>query len=94
MSTITNNGGPAFPSEGVAGYDSEGCRLNPFAGHGWEIEPQQGMTLRDYFAAKAMAAIMERYEAPAGKSPIEAYSALARSSYQIADAMIKERTER
>jgi hypothetical protein len=46
---------------------------------------QNGMTLRDYFAAKAMQAILsdQNYSSPDDK--------LAEASYWIADAMLKAR---
>ena len=69
-------GGPAFPSKKRiyrAGYVTN------------EFEPIEGMTLRDYFAAKAMQAILSNpnYELPDEK--------LAGSSYVIADVMLKAR---
>lgn len=70
MSKI-NDGGPAFP----AGERFEGV-------DGWRTEP--GMTLRDYFAAKAMQGLMSRE----GKPDVEHETALA---YRIADAMLKAR---
>jgi len=45
----------------------------------------QGMTLRDYFAAKAMQAMTTRFEANEGL--------LAAYSYKVADAMLKARGE-
>jgi hypothetical protein len=66
-----NNGGPAFPRNSHPGFGND--------------HPVDGMTLRDYFAAKAMQALIspkveeyydEGYIIRAGK---------------IADAMIKER---
>jgi hypothetical protein len=52
---------------------------------------ETGMTLRDYFAAKAMQAIlMARY--PVTKDP-DAEHKIAVAAYQGADAMMKARTE-
>lgn len=51
-----------------------------------------GMTMRDYFAAKAMASMMT-HEAPADKTPEEAYEELAKSAYRISDAMLAERAK-
>jgi hypothetical protein len=45
-----------------------------------------GMTLRDYFAAKAMAALLSDYS-------LHEVSLLATDAYNIADAMLAERTE-
>jgi hypothetical protein len=49
------------------------------------IANSQGMTLRDYFAAKAMQAMTERGEASKGF--------VAREAYLMADAMLKARNE-
>jgi len=59
------NNPPAFPNEGFNGWG----------------EPFQGMTLRDYFAAKAM------LRTSVGSS----YEQLAKNAYEIADAMMKAR---
>ena len=48
-----------------------------------DFNPQMGMTLRDYFAAKAMQAMTNRFEANEGL--------LAIYSYKVADAMLKAR---
>ena len=57
------------------------------------VDPQQGMTLRDYFAAKAMQSYM------ADENLIEAYSHLGKNvkkevaviAYMMADAMLEAR---
>jgi hypothetical protein len=83
MSDI-NTGGPAFPSKKriyKAGYPTA------------EFEPVGGMTLRDYFAAKAMQSTLadntyvERTETAA-----EWLAIVAKSSYEIADAMLSARS--
>jgi hypothetical protein len=68
----TNTGGPAFPTEA---YDLERQSL----------VREEGMTLRDYFAAKAMQSILSdpNYSSPDDK--------LAEASYWVADAMLKAR---
>ena len=48
-------------------------------------EIEGGMTLRDYFAAKAMQAMTERGEASQGF--------IAMQAYLMADAMLKERNK-
>lgn len=63
-----NTGGPAFPST---------------FHNGWG-EPEKGMTLRDYFAAKAMQGIL--FE---GLDPAET----AKHAYEMADAMLKAREQ-
>ena len=60
---------PAFPNEGFNGWG----------------EPFQGMTLRDYFAAKAMQALIDN-DSLFSEIPTQAYAA-----YSIADAMLKAR---
>ena len=49
----------------------------------YEID-QNGMTLRDYFAAKAMQAELTGYQG-------EWYDRVAKEAYKMADAMIKAR---
>ena len=69
-----DTGGPAFPG--------------PYATESGAIEvlwKQQGMTLRDYFAAKAMQAMLNDAEVFwAGAAPL---------AYQYADAMLKAREQ-
>jgi hypothetical protein len=69
----TETGGPAFP----AGERFEGV-------DGWQTEP--GMTLRDYFAAKAMQSFAV-HEATMQWSN----DRLATEAYDLADAMLKAR---
>jgi len=49
----------------------------------------EGMTLRDYFAAKAMPAILEQNDVHDGRALTNA----AWIAYQVADAMLKAREE-
>lgn len=51
------------------------------------ISSQRGMTLRDYFAAKALAGLLTQYATRDEDDPTE-YSQL---SYKYADAMLKAR---
>jgi len=59
----------------------------------------QGMTLRDYFAAKAMNGLLETAidwfptGRDADESSLEIFKDLARDSYAIADAMLKAREQ-
>ena len=72
----TNTGGPAFPG--------------PYANENGTIEvlwKQQGMTLRDYFASKAMQAC---FGAPLEASA-EGKDYIAMHAYKMADAMLKAR---
>lgn len=54
-----------------------------------------GMTLRDYFAAKAMAAIVRRWDGHSfgGGPESPQYKELAEDAYYIADAMLRAREE-
>ncbi len=61
---------PAFPNEGFNGWG----------------EPFQGMTLRDYFAAKAMQGLVEN--ANWRGMPEDA---LAKEAYKLANEMLKAR---
>jgi hypothetical protein len=68
VSTDTNTGGPAFPST---------------FHNGWG-EPEKGMTLRDYFAAKAMQGLLAGTTTSNG-------SMIVKDAYAIADGMLKAR---
>lgn len=73
--SILNNGGPAFPSKKRiyrAGYPTD------------DFEPVGGMSIRDYFAAKAVQGMM------AGNWNTN-YDDWAKHAYRLADAMIKAR---
>lgn len=68
-----NTSGPAFPNEGFNGWG----------------QPQQGMTLRDYFAAKAMqGAVMQGWD-----NRFISMTDVARDAYKIADAMLETREQ-
>ncbi len=96
MSNEKNNGGPAFPHTFKYG------NLNTPGGEVTDMMP--GMTLRDYFAAKAMGhLIVPRYisawqwllrqfgnQANVSGSTPESVSA---SAYAYADAMLKAREQ-
>ncbi|HCR2031646.1 TPA: hypothetical protein ONC47_004457 [Enterobacter cloacae] len=75
-------GGPAFPELGNVGYNSD-----------WQCEA--GMTLRDYFAAKAMQSIvsspkeMESLIDTLGAKT--AYLKVSETAYVIADEMLRAR---
>ena len=76
MSNTNINGGPAFPVPLLPGQSWQG------------MAPCDGMTLRDYFAAKAMQAYFTEPNVGFGSDVIEAGS---RAAYRIADAMLKAR---
>lgn len=69
---------PAFPNEGFNGWG----------------EPFQGMTLRDYFAAKAMQGLIGSpdWRENAGEDVgMDASNYTAIAAYMMADAMLKAR---
>ena len=76
-----DDGGPAFPnvSESIPGYDPDKFRRNLTGG---------GMTLRDYFAAKAMSALIQ-----AGLETENPITNTCKAAYLAADAMLKARQE-
>ena len=83
MSAVLKNGGPAFAGR-VAGPE-----YGPQAG----APMNDGMTLRDYFAASALSGVVERCALDT-KEPgesIEQY--FARRCYNLADAMLAERAK-
>lgn len=83
MSTI-NDGGPAF-SGSYEEFDCDNDR--------WRVVSSGGMTLRDYFAAKAMVGIMAMIAAGRHdpRSGMSAEASVAVDAYRMADAMLKAR---
>lgn len=67
----TDTGGPAFPNEGFNGWG----------------KPQEGMTLRDYFATAALQGLL----ATDLNCAPQYVQAIADSAYVMADAMLKAR---
>lgn len=84
MSSAPTDGGPAFP-EPMVQHNDQWVGVSAFTG-------ERGMSLRDYFAAKAMQAIYTRL----GGSPVDADKAsndyAAHHAYEMADAMLRART--
>ena len=66
----TNTGGPAFPSLPIV-KEFDGKRL----------AMTEGISMRDYFAAKAMQALVDRHY----------FDVTAKQAYMMADAMLKAR---
>ena len=56
-------------------------------------EHEHGMTLRDYFAAKAIAGLMVRNWSHHTGTDEELIAVWARSAYGVADAMLQERSK-
>ena len=54
-------------------------------------KPQEGMTLRDYFAAKGMQAFLDQLIKQGWHS--DDLETVAKTSYRMADAMLKARGE-
>ena len=76
MTEVINNGGPAFPSG------------NEVTLGNWRSSGHSGMTLRDYFAARAMEALLSRLQRPL--CPQDCI-VTAEDAYFMADAMLKAR---
>lgn len=78
------DGGPAFPfTPNPQPHNSDGTWCQ-----NWDMG-ESGMTLRDYFAAKAMQTMSKNWSIPCG--PCRAMDDMARTAYAMADAMLKER---
>lgn len=56
-------------------------------------ETPAGMTLRDYFAAKAMQAMVQGHFSHYGHEQYWPRDAIANEAYDMADHMLKERTK-
>lgn len=82
MSDTKQDGGPAFarPYSEIALDD----------GHRIGIDPQEGLSLRDYFAVRALVGML----AFSGDEEPPEDNDLARSAYALADAMLVERAKR
>lgn len=81
-----DNGGRAFPVDSVVERDEKGHL------HGFEIS-SGGMTLRDYFAAKAMQAFITgaMSDGTAFNPKSGDHDTAAEVAYLIADAMLRAR---
>jgi hypothetical protein len=84
----TKNSGPAFPGERLvyrAGYET------------MEREPVEGMSLRDYFAAKTLQGAISSNDViisamrVAEERSLQVQDAVAAMCYEYADAMLKAR---
>jgi hypothetical protein len=73
------DGGPAFPTE-----------QHETQNGGWNQTYEQGMTMRDYFAAKAMQGLLSQ---SMGTAPSSSVKFGAEYAYQMADAMLAERAK-
>lgn len=86
MTTQRDDGGPAFPHVGEQfSHDIGGREI---------VTTADGLTMRDYFAAKAMAAIIQTWPHITDGGPRneeELLTLTASDAYRFADAMLKER---
>lgn len=83
MSETKNTGGPAFPALKTTVNKSPGVYTS-------ELEP--GMTLRDFFAAKAMqAAYLLHMDGT--RNVVKDAASLANEAYAVADAMLDAREQ-
>jgi hypothetical protein len=76
-----NDGGPAFPTD--IQFDGSGYCANSHA------KVSGGMSLRDYFAAKAMQVIID--QTSLNEMTEYTIGAVATNAYLMADAMLKQR---
>lgn len=75
---IVNTGGSAFPTPAAPKQNAA-------------LIVQQGMTLRDYFAAKAMQGLIGVYNGKPFEDATARIRALSQASYGIADTMLATR---
>lgn len=92
MTAPIDDGGPAFPceAEGFMNQDESGNIVAVTE----MLKAHKGMTLRDYFASKALpTVIMEMWgdDCLTGATP---QADMANAAYQIADAMLEARKEK
>ncbi len=83
MASQVDEGGAAFPTP--AAKDASGSTVRSAA---------LGMTLRDYFAAKAMQGLVERVGHPTETRKGVSFEMVAADAYAVADAMLKARSLR
>ncbi len=84
---MSGDGGPAFPRPA-----SEDTTSGTLADGNDIVPSQSGMTLRDYFAAQMLPALIHT-DCGDGQSKSERAAARARRAYEHADAMLVERAK-
>lgn len=84
MSAQINDGGPAFPADEV--HDTHPAPGETACRH---LHAHQGMSLRDYFAAKALQGFLANKSNPTRFNP----EGDAEYVYRIADAMLAKRAK-
>lgn len=81
----TNDGGPAFPQDGREFTNSRGDEVDYWP-------PSRGMSLRDWFAGQALAAIIGKNTAREVESGVnDRMVMIANGAYDYADAMLARR---
>ena len=75
-----NNGGPAFP-------------FLELDGAGAPYHQNEGLSVRDYFAAKVMHQILRGAVIPHGFDATKVFAEVAARAYEMADAMLKARSQ-
>lgn len=84
-----DSSGPAFPRTGFS-PDTAGVHKDDLAAvFSAATTPQPGMTLRDWFAGRALTGLLA-WSPSDGDYPMAARTA-ARSAYEMADAMLQQR---
>ncbi len=84
------DGGPAYPARVSVNRDTGELQPFQFSNDGFEV---MGMSLRDYFAAKAMQAMISKsngQDMTGGKNGVPIVSQFA---YEYADAMLEARKQ-
>lgn len=84
MSEPINDGGPAFPVKTFS-VDTFGTPILSV--------DEQGMTLRDYFAAKAMQGLLSQPLSDGAEWEENYLEIIATESYKMADEMLKARQQ-
>jgi hypothetical protein len=77
MNTI-KDGGTAFPCDRITSSANA-------------LTSSTGMSMRDYFAAKAMHQFLDGAVLPKGYDASDGFASLAARAYEMADAMIRAR---
>jgi hypothetical protein len=84
----TNDGGPAFPRPASIGNDYVTGES------GVVVDPQMGMSLRDWFAGQALGHLLQPVIAAMHQGhPAPSSADVAKICYQLADAMLKARRQ-
>lgn len=98
--TIEKDGGPAFPMLDAVSIHNRAADAPEGIADADELErvyniertkAASGMSLRDYFAAKAMQAFLSGHIAHHGHESHWPYDQMVFEAYDVADAMLKQR---